>query len=314
MSSASTGRDGLRFYYDTRRRAGHQPPPDASAGLWSGDLGHVRTSATAPSRCCSSRARTWPAPTTRRRDARAVRYDAYGASPSGAPPPATTTCTTTRFSTPASTATRCGAATTCGRAGTSRSCRRSCRATPLAHLNRYGYAGGNPVMRIDPSGRSFRWSRDIGQPLDRLPRRHQQRCGRTLRALLPVPDPRTAADPRQSQGLLGVGHPRQERRRHLSGRADRLRRGLRDHRGGLWGPSSGRVFAARVSTALTLGAAQSTTNAAARGFNHFNWNTFLDGEEGERRLHVRDLVRRGQRIQPLQPQRERRRRARRQAG
>ena len=26
---------------------------------------------------------------------------------------------------------------------------------PVAHLGRYGYAGGNPVMRIDPSGRSF---------------------------------------------------------------------------------------------------------------------------------------------------------------
>ena len=27
---------------------------------------------------------------------------------------------------------------------------------PLAHLDRYGYAGGNPVMRIDPSGRSWK--------------------------------------------------------------------------------------------------------------------------------------------------------------
>jgi len=151
--------------------------------------------------------------------------------------------------------------------------------TPV--LNRYGYAGGNPVMRVDPSGKSYHgYMKSVGRPLGHfLAEINKGPGGHFARLFLtPILGPlQLLSDPKAFWETL----------RHDKNGADiflvasiAAAEALNLAEGYFGAGYVNQFFAARVLTALTLGTAQTTVVAAARGFNHFNWNTFLQGEEG----------------------------------
>lgn len=148
-------------------------------------------------------------------------------------------------------------------------------------LNRYGYAGGNPVMRVDPGGKSYHgYMKAIGRPLGHFLAEINKGPGGHFARLFLSP----ILGPLQ---ILAAPKAFWETLRHDKNGTDiflvagvAAAEALNLAEGYFGAGYVNQFFAARVLTALTLGTAQTTVIAAARGFNHFNWNTFLQGEEG----------------------------------
>jgi RHS repeat-associated protein len=150
---------------------------------------------------------------------------------------------------------------------------------PVAHLNRYAYGGGNPVMTVDPSGMSFKWYKSIGNPLGKfLGQLNSGVGGHFARLFLsPVMLPlQILADP--NGFWQAIKHNKDGMDYFLAaGIASNL---ALDWVGGALGPANVmRIFAARIASENTLGLGQSVTAGADRGFKHFNWNTFAAGAE-----------------------------------
>jgi len=150
---------------------------------------------------------------------------------------------------------------------------------PEAHLNRYGYGAGNPVMTVDPSGMSFKWYKSIGNPLSKfLGRLNSGVGGHFARLFLtPLIGPlQILADP--NGFWQAFKHDKDGIDIFLAaGIASNL---ALDWAGGVLGPANVmRIFAARIGVEHALGLGQSVAAGADRGFKHFNWNTFVAGAE-----------------------------------
>jgi len=153
---------------------------------------------------------------------------------------------------------------------------------PQANLNRYGYAGGNAVMRVDPSGMSFFGSIQHGaQELNSVLNRGV--LGHFARFFLaPMMFPlQLVADPKGFWGaikhdkggidiFLGIGVAVEIASFGLEGAgASAFIRNI--------GPSA--RFGIRLGIDSGLGVAQAVTAGAQHGFHHFDWETFAENLE-----------------------------------
>ncbi len=281
MSSASSGGDGFQFYYDHQNDAQVTDVRQTSNGLMSGYLGHVRYLDDGTQQVLleprKDVACTYDAPS---QALQSYAYNAYGTSQSGVPPPGNFDLHDNPFRYAGEYRDLLWGGYYLRARWYDPDLQTFLSRDSQSHLNRYGYAGGNPVMRIDPSGRGFRWSRDIGHPLGRFLAGINKGVGGHFARffLTPLLGPlQILANPKAY--WESVIHDKNGAAIFLiapivSGEAfDLVEAGLEPI-------FAARLFAARTSTALSLGVAQSTVSAAARGFNHFNWSTFLNGEEG----------------------------------
>ncbi len=277
MRSSSTGGDERRFYYD----ASENPQVDEHAQMPRPIAGRRGSAARASSTTATEQILLPP-----RKDM-ACTYDAANADAAvvrlrrvrrqperrlqrAAP----TICTTTRSATPASIAIRSGAATTCGRAGTTPTCRCSCRAIRRQHLNRYGYGNGNPVMNDRPE--RVRTERLARLSLARLNQRHR----RPLRAHLSRAAYRTAADPRLPKQFW------QSVKTDKGGIDVFLALGIVSEVAGGYGDAVlagftrlGIRYGARFLSDTVLGVSSSVVAGATSGSGHFDWNAFGQGLE-----------------------------------
>ena len=147
---------------------------------------------------------------------------------------------------------------------------------PVAHLDRYGYAGGNPVMRIDPSGRSWksfensfahgrmgwqRWLQHLGGSNAWYSHVARLTAGMLLGPLQMVANP---------AGFVNAIV-------HDTGGMDFFLAA------GVVSEGAAGYFGLRLTTITALqsvgGAGQSTLAAFDRSFSHFNAGTFVTGLE-----------------------------------
>ena len=147
---------GLRFYHDSAARMTNLRQDAGSAGeLWSGDLGRVRSVGDGAEqvrlRPRKDVAGTYDAGSE---TVAAYRYDAYGAQSAAA---------SAQYDIHANPVQYAGEYRDALWGGYYLRARwyppelpLFLSRDPVAHLDRYGYAGGNPVMRVDPSGRSWK--------------------------------------------------------------------------------------------------------------------------------------------------------------
>ena len=155
VASPASG-SGLRFYHDPAAQMTNLRQDAGSASeLWSGDLGGVRTVGDGAEqvrlRPRKDVAGTYDAGSE---TVAAYRYDAYGAQSAPA---------SAQYDIHANPVQYAGEYRDALWGGYYLRARWYAPELPLflsrdpaAHLGRYGYAGGNPVMRIDPSGRSWK--------------------------------------------------------------------------------------------------------------------------------------------------------------
>jgi RHS repeat-associated protein len=281
MSSASSGTDGFDFFYDRQSNPQVTNVRQADSGLLSGYLDHVRYLDDGTEQvllkprkdmACSYDARA--------ETLQSYPYDAYGATPDGAPSDGGFDLHDNPFRYAGEYRDPLWGGYYLRARWYDPDLQTFLSRDSQSHLNRYGYAGGNPVMRTDPSGRGFSWSRDIGKPLGHFLTDINKGVGGHFARffLTPLLGPlQILADPKAYwQAII---HDKNGAAIFLvapivSGEAFAI---IEE---GLAPIYVNELFAARTSTALAIGVAQSTTNAAARGFNHFNWSTFLNGEEG----------------------------------
>jgi RHS repeat-associated protein len=150
---------------------------------------------------------------------------------------------------------------------------------PEAHLNRYAYGGGNPVMTVDPSGMSFKWYKSIGNPLGKfLGSLNSGVGGHFARLFLtPLIGPlQILADP--NGFWQAIKHNKDGIDVFMA--AGIVANLALDGVGDVLGPAQVmRIFAARIASEHVLGTGQAVAAAADRGFKHFNWNTFTAGVE-----------------------------------
>jgi RHS repeat-associated protein len=147
------------------------------------------------------------------------------------------------------------------------------------HLSRYGYGGGNPVMRTDPSGESY--MSKIGRPLGRfLKKANRGVIGHVWRVFFaPLAGPlQIAADPKGFWNAVKTNRSNIDVFLAL-GVATEAVGGYLDAGLLRYGVSYGRRFLLRAGLDVALGAGQSVSAAASRGFHHFDWNTFVQGME-----------------------------------
>jgi RHS repeat-associated protein len=280
MASSSTAGDALQFYYDKSKNAQCTNIYQTGQSLWSGYLGHVRYlndgSEQALMKPRKDMAMSYDAS---QQTVAPYTYDAYGSQPNATPQ--------TGYDLHQNPFQYAGEYRDPLWGGYYLRARwydpdlqTFLSRDSQSHLNRYGYAGGNPVMRIDPSGRGFSWSRDIGKPLTGFLTDINKGVGGHFARffLTPILGPlQILANPKAYwQAII---HDKNGAAIFLvapivSGEAFGI------IEAGLEPIFVNELFVGRTATALATGVAQSTTNAAARGFNHFNWSTFLNGEEG----------------------------------
>jgi RHS repeat-associated protein len=280
MSSASSGSDGFQFYYDHQNDAQVTDVRQTSNGLMSGYLGHVRYLDDGTEQVLLKPRKDMACSYDAQSQAlQSYDYNAYGASQNGSPPG--------NFDLHDNPFRYAGEYRDPLWGGYYLRARwydpdlqTFLSRDSQSNLNRYGYGGGNPVMRIDPSGRGFRWSRDIGKPLGHFLTDINKGVGGHFARffLTPMLGPlQILANPKAYwQAII---HDKNGAAIFLvapivCGEAFGI------IEAGIEPIFATELFAARTTTTLAIGAAQSTTNAAARGFNHFNWSTFLNGEEG----------------------------------
>lgn len=150
---------------------------------------------------------------------------------------------------------------------------------PERNLSRYGYGGGNPVMRVDPSGESY--MSVIGKPLGRfLKSANRGIIGHVWRIFFaPVAGPlQILANPKDFWNAVKTNRSNIDVFLAL-GVATEAVGGYLDAGLLRYGVSYGRRFVLRASLDVALGAGQSVAAAASRGFHHFDWNTFVQGME-----------------------------------
>ena len=147
---------------------------------------------------------------------------------------------------------------------------------PVAHLGRYGYAGGNPVMRVDPSGRSWksfensfaygrmgwqRWLQHFGGSNAWYAHVARLTAGMLLGPLQMVANP---------AGFINAIV-------HDTGGMDFFLAA------GVLSEGAAGYFGLRLTTITALqsvgGAGQSAVAAVDRSFKHFNAGTFVTGLE-----------------------------------
>ena len=274
---------GLRFYHDAAARMTNlRQGAGTATELWSGDLGGVRTVGDGAEqvrlRPRKDVAGTYDAGSE---TVATYRYDAYGAQSAAA---------STEYDIHANPVQYAGEYRDALWGGSYLRARWYAPELPLflsrdpvAHLGRYGYAGGNPVMRVDPSGRSWksfensfahgrmgwqRWLQHLGGSNAWYSHLARLTAGMLVGPLQIV------ANPAGFTNAIAHG---------TGGMDIFLAAGVMSGIGlgnavALAGAES--IFAARLSLEGAIGVGQSVTAAAAgRGFRHFNWSTYAAGLE-----------------------------------
>ncbi len=151
----------------------------------------------------------------------------------------------------------------------------------MSNLGRYNYTSGNPIMRVDPSGLKFDYMNDVGKPLGGfLKGLNKGFFGHIARFFLsPLLGPlQIIADPggfwnaiKTNQNGIDVFL--------VLGIASEAIGGYVDAAYAAVGTSFTKRFLTRTISDVALGLGQSTAAAARRGFDHFDWNTFVQGAE-----------------------------------
>jgi len=267
---------GLRFYHDDAAQMTNlRQDAGASTELWSGDLGRVRTVGDGAEqvrlRPRKDVAGTYDAGAE---SVAAHQYDAYGAQ-SAAP--------SAQYDIHANPMQYAGEYRDALWGGSYLRARWYAPELPLflsrdpvAHLGRYGYAGGNPVMRIDPSGRSWksfensfahgrmgwqRWLQHLGGSNAWYSHVARLTAGMLLGPLQMVANP---------AGFVNAIV-------HDTGGMDFFLAA------GVLSEGAAGYFGLRLTTITALqsvgGAGQSALAAVDRSFSHFNAGTFVTGLE-----------------------------------
>jgi len=263
---------GLRFYHDPAARMTNLRQDAGSAGeLWSGDLGRVRTVGDGAEqvrlRPRKDVAGTYDAGSE---TVSAYRYDAYGAQSAPA---------SAAYDIHANPVQYAGEYRDALWGGYYLRARWYVPELPLflsrdpvAHLGRYGYGGGNPVMRVDPSGRSFtsfahgrmgwqRWLQHLGGSSAWYSHVARLTAGMLLGPLQMVANPAGFAH--------AVLHDTDGMDIFLAA--------------GVLSEVAAGYFGLRLTTVAATqtlgGAGQSALAAVDRSFKHFNAGTFVTGLE-----------------------------------
>ena len=267
---------GLRFYHDPAARMTNLRQDAGTASeLWAGDLGRVRTVGDGAEqvrlRPRKDVAGTYDAGSE---TVAAYRYDAYGAQSAPA---------SAAYDIHANPVQYAGEYRDALWGGYYLRARWYAPELPLflsrdpaAHLGRYGYAGGNPVMRIDPSGRSWksfensfahgrmgwqRWLQHFGGSNAWYAHVARLTAGMLLGPLQMVANP---------AGFINAIV-------HDTGGMDIFLAA------GVLSEGAAGYFGLRLTTITALqsvgGAGQSALAAVDRSFNHFNAGTFVTGLE-----------------------------------
>ena len=266
----------MRFYHDTAAQMSNlRQDAGTATELWSGDLGRVRTVGDGAEqvrlRPRKDGAGTYDAGSE---TVAAYRYDAYGAQSAAA---------SAAYDIHANPVQYAGEYRDALWGGSYLRARWYAPELPLflsrdpvAHLGRYGYAGGNPVMRVDPSGRSWkslensfahgrmgwqRWLQHFGGSNAWYSHVARLTAGMLLGPLQMVADPAAFA-----HAVL-----------HDTGGMDIFLAA------GVVSEGAAGYFGLRLTTiAVTQtvgGAGQSAVAAFDRSFGHFNAGTFVTGLE-----------------------------------
>jgi RHS repeat-associated protein len=288
MASSSAEGDSLRFYYDT------SPNPQATnlhqeqTDLWSGYLGGVRYLSDGTEQTLlrprKDTTATYDAATG---TVQSYAYDAYGAQPSN-PPSGTYDLQANPFQYAGEYRSPMWGGTYLRARWYDPDLPGFISRDPVANLNRYAYAGANPVMNVDPSGESYKSA--VGNPLGHFLQKLNSGVGGHFARifLAPLIGPlQILADPGSFWGA--VKHNRDGIDIFLAaGIASEVGGGVVDF--ALAGVVRlGTRFAARTASDLTIGVSSSIGAGASRGFRHFDWNAFGQGLE----LSLNPLLTRG---------------------
>jgi RHS repeat-associated protein len=277
MASSSAQGDALRFYYDTSANPQATNLHQEQTDLWSGYLGGVRYLNDGSEQVLlQPRKDTTGTYDAGKGTVRSYAYDAYGVQATN-PPSGTYDLQNNPFQYAGEYRSPMWGGTYLRARWYDPDLPGFISRDPVANLNRYGYAGANPVMNIDPSGESYQSA--VGNPVGHFLQKLNSGVGGHFARIFLAP----LIGPLQIVASPGgfwdaVKHNRDGIDIFLA--AGIATEGASIGLEGLGLSSFVRSlslqtrFASRLLVDSGLAGGQAVAAGADRGFQHFNWDTF----------------------------------------